>query len=1078
MLPVLRTFLPLAIICGFFAFESFGQCGSLAISTITTTPVSCNGGSDGAIVVDVTGGSGPFTYSNGSGGTPLTTTGFATSNTVSNSSAAPTSVWWSPGTCGSGVYFQHSASVGCPAGSAVFNGGSATFASCFIRSPQVNMNNIDFVTITFDVTHSYNASRPNDRARFYIWVNGGYRAVPITINGVAGTSGSSYLNFDQARTCELVTITFDISSIPSGSRSDFLFYIEPSCGYSLCNTFQMVVDNISIAEGAAFQSSNSFTGLPAGNYNITVQDANGCTLTYANNPVTVTQPTALVANVSHTNPTTVGGTNGKAWVTASGGTLPYNYQWNNGVSGSDTISNLSAATFCVTVTDANNCTVAACGTVTNPTCNLAISSVGKMNATCSPLANGSFTITTTGANGAVEYSINGGTTWQSTNSFTGLAAGNYTVQVRDAAGCTANASGNPQVITAPQVMSLNFAATSPTTIGGADGSINLTVNGGSAPRTYQWSTGANTEDLSGLSAGQYCVTVTDNSGCTITGCGNVSNPTCSLSVTSVVANNPVCNGGNGSITITTSGALGAVEYSINGGSTWQASGSFTSVATGSYTVQVRDAAGCTANAPANPYTLTQPTAIGLNFAATPVSTAGGSDGAINLTVSNAAAPLTFNWSNGAVTEDLTGLTAGQYCVTVTDNNGCTATGCENISQPGCNLAITNVTKTNATCFGANNGSIAITTTGGVGNVEYSINGGSTWAASGVFNNLAAGNYNVQVRDGNGCSVIANNNPYVVSQPTEIILSTTITNASQNGASDGAIDLSVSGGTPPYTYNWSNTAQTEDIANLAAGNYCVTVTDANGCDEVTCGNVTQPGGSNCAGFSITNVTTTQPNCPGETGTITVSISGGQNPILYSIDSGATFQNGLNQFTVSGGTYNVLVRDNNGCQAVYSNNPVIITTPQGINPVVTANGSELSVTNVGTSYQWLYGGNTIANADSTHYTAIANGVYSVQVTDANGCVYLSNLVTLTGVGIAEIANLQWQLWPNPTEQFVSYSLTLGTDAKMEVYSADGRLVLSHIATQAQGKLDLSELAGGVYHIRLITPEGHAIKRVVKY
>jgi hypothetical protein len=319
---------------------------------------------------------------------------------------------------------------------------------------------------------------------------------------------------------------------------------------------------------------------------------------------------------------------------------------------------------------------------------------------------------------------------------------------------------------------------------------------------------------------------------------------------------------------------------------------------------------------------------------------------------------------------------------------------------------------------------------------------------------------------------------VVSQPTEIILSTTITNASQNGASDGAINLSVTGGTPPYTFNWSNNAQTEDIANLPAGNYCVTVTDVNGCEEVTCGNVTQPSGSACAGFAITNVTATQPNCPGETGTITVSISGGQNPILYSIDSGATFQNGLSLFTVGGGSYNVLVRDNNGCQAVYPSNPLVINTPQAINPVVAVNGFELSVTDVGTTYQWLYGGNTIANADSTHYTVIANGSYSVQVTDANGCVYLSNTVVITGVGVAEIGNLQWQLWPNPSGEFINYSLNLGTQAQIEVYSADGRLVLSHTATKNQGQLFLSELAGGVYHVRVVTPEGQAIKRFVKY
>ncbi len=312
-MPLALRFITLFVfVSTFIAIDGYSQCGTLAITGVTATPVTCNGGSTGSITVTTTGGTGPFTYSNGVGGASVSNSTFGASNTVSNSSGAPTNVWWSPGTCGSGVFYQYSSTVGCPAGSAVFNGGNASFASCFLRSPQLNMNNINLVTITMDVSHSYSVSRPNDRVRFYVWVNNGYQAVPITINGVAGTSGSSYLNFTQARTCQQVTVTLNLSSIPSTSRSDFLFYIEPSCGYNLCNAFQMVVDNVSFSEGATAQSSSTFTNLPAGNYNIAVTDANGCTLTYASNPVVVTQPAVVTAAGGFTSPTTVGGSNGKA----------------------------------------------------------------------------------------------------------------------------------------------------------------------------------------------------------------------------------------------------------------------------------------------------------------------------------------------------------------------------------------------------------------------------------------------------------------------------------------------------------------------------------------------------------------------------------------------------------------------------------------------------------------------------------------------------------------------------------------------------------------------------------------------
>lgn len=858
----------------------------------------------------------------------------------------------------------------------------------------MNMNGVNLVSITFDVSHSYDPQRPNDRARFYCWVNNSYPGAPTTVNGVSG----NYLYFTQSRTCQSVTVTLDLSNVPTNSRSDFLFYIETDCQYGNCSSYFMEVDNIQFAQGSAGQSSNTFTGLPAGNYTISVQDGNGCTLTYGSNPVTVTQPALLSVTSGYTNPTTIGGTDGIAWVTPTGGTPPYSYTWSAGtpINGTgDTISGLSAGTYTVTVTDDNGCSATAVCPITNPSCALAITSVGKVNATCAGVNNGSFTINTTGANGAVQYSINGGANWQPSNSFTGLAAGSYTVQVRDAANCTASASGNPQVITAPQIMSLSFAASPVSTIGGADGAINLTVTGGTANHVFLWSAGQATEDINNLSAGQYCVTVTDALGCTVTGCGNVSQPSCNLAVGSVQTNNVSCNGGtDGSIIITATGANGSVEYSINGGSTWQQSSSFSGLSAGSYNVQIRDAAGCTASAGANPYTLAQPAAMSLSFAVTPATVNGGNDGAINLTVTNGATPRVFQWSNGANSEDLSGLPAGQYCVTVTDASSCTVAGCGNVTQPGCNIT----------------------------------------------------------------------------------LATTVVNASQFGASDGSIDLTASGGAMPYVFVWNTGSTTEDLTGLGAGQYCVTVTDASNCTATTCGTVTQPANA-CAGFAITNVSIGQPNCPGESGRITVSISGGQNPVLYSIDSGATFQNGVSLFTVSGGTYNVLVHDNAGCEAVYANNPIFINTPQGINPVVTQVGDTLYVNDLGASYQWLFGGNIIANANDTSYTVIANGGYSVEVTDANGCTYTSNTMYVAGVSINEVADIAWELWPNPTNNNVSYSINASA-GQLLIYSSDGRLVYSQAITSQQGNIDISNLAGGVYHIRFVGATGQAIKRVVKY
>lgn len=999
MPQLLRTITLFTLLATYSASLVYGQCGTLAISSVTTTPVSCNGGNDGTITVNTTGGTGPFTYSNGqsSSGSALVATQAFNSDVVTSNST--TTQFYSP-VCNNGRYFDYSSSTGCPSGSAYFSSLSTIgYDGCFLRTPQRDASGLNAVTLKFDISNSYNSGRPLDKITFSIWINNGYRnttIVPVTVNGVA----TNELTFSQSRTCSAVEVVFNISNAALIDKSDMFLYINSSCGYSTCGSYWVALDNIEVLQGgsASYQSSNTFTGLPAGNYTISVQDANGCTLTYGSNPVTISQPTALVANGGYINPTTIGGSNGTAWVTPIGGNPPYTFSWSSGTpvnAVGDTIAGLSAGTYAVTVTDANGCNATASVTLSNPSCALAITSVGKVNASCAGVNNGSFTIATTGANGAVQYSINGGGTWQASNSFTGLAAGNYTVQVRDAANCTASAIGNPQVITAPQVINLGFNTTPVSTLGGTDGAISVTPTGGNSPYSFLWSNGSTAFSISNLSAGQYCVTVTDVAGCTATGCDNVTQPTCSLAVSSVQTTNVSCNAGsNGSITVTTTGANGTVEYSINAGGTWQQGNTFSGLLAGSYTVQVRDAAGCTASAPANPYTITQPAAMSLNFAVTPATVNGGNDGIINLTVTNGTTPRSFQWSNGANTEDLNGLAAGQYCVTVTDALGCTVSGCGNITQPGCN----------------------------------------------------------------------------------IILATTIVNASQFGANDGSIDLTASGGASPYIFVWNTGSTTEDLTGLGAGTYCVTVTDASNCTATTCGTVIQPANA-CAGFAITNVSVVQPNCPGESGRITVSISGGQNPVLYSIDSGATFQNGVSLFNVSGGTYNVLVRDNAGCEEAYTNNPIVINTPQGINPVITQAGNTLYVNDLGMSYQWLFGGNTIANANDTSYTVIANGAYSVEVTDANGCTYESNTLYVSGVGINEVADVAWELWPNPAQSTVSYSINTSAGQLM-VYGSDGRLVLSQTLTASKGSIDLSELAGGVYHIRFVGAEGQVVKRVVKY
>lgn len=266
------------------------QC-TLRIDSVRHKNVSCAGFKDGSIEVFATGGTGSLSYSTGGvGAVLLPVQEFNDQTTVNNSSLAPTNKWWSPASCQSGAWFMYNQSEGCPSGSAKYTGKTFTFGGCFLRSPQINMNGIDQVKVSFKVSHSYTASRPKDNINFSVWVNGKYlsSATAFKVNGFT----DKYLYFDKQRNCQDVEVTIDLSSVPSSNRSDFLFYINSDSYYSNSSPYFVVIDNVIISKPAAFQNSTLFKDLAPGSYNITVSDAAGCS-TSSQVPVVVSEPPIL-----------------------------------------------------------------------------------------------------------------------------------------------------------------------------------------------------------------------------------------------------------------------------------------------------------------------------------------------------------------------------------------------------------------------------------------------------------------------------------------------------------------------------------------------------------------------------------------------------------------------------------------------------------------------------------------------------------------------------------------------------------------------------------------------------------------
>src|SRR5690606_29211461 len=209
-------------------------------------------------------------------------------------------------------------------------------------------------------------------------------------------------------------------------------------------------------------------------------------------------------------------------------------------------------------------------------------------------------------------------------------------------------------------------------------------------------------------------------------------------------------------------------------------------------------------------------------AITDIRSSGDSTGSIHVTVMEGVAPYTFRWSNGATTEDIRGLTAGNYKLTITEANGCESFLEASIEEPIPFFAEVTATS-DIKCFANTTGMVDITVSGGVEPYVF------TWSNGAKTEDIAdvgADSYSVMISDANGCLKTLHAE---VKEPELLSLRIdSVKNVKCCGDNSGAIYISVTGGVKPYKYEWSNGATTEDIQNLVLGVYTVNVTDANGC----------------------------------------------------------------------------------------------------------------------------------------------------------------------------------------------------------------------------------------------------------
>ena len=704
--------------------------------------------------------------------------------------------------------------------------------------------------------------------------------------------------------------------------------------------------------------------LSAGTYEVTLTDNEGCEVIQS---YTILNQTGsfVISGVNSTNEYCGNGQGGLD-VTISGGALPYTFNWSNGTTTEDLIG-VSAGTYTLTVTDDNGCITSITETIINDAGTLELTYGNAVDAICNN-SGGSIDIIIAGGQQPYSYLWSNGST---SEDLIGIPAGTYSCVITDNGGCSIS---TPVYTVNNQSGTLQFdnIDVDNEICSNGLGDIELFISGGVAPYTVLWDNGATTEQISNLTAGTYSATVTDANGCSIsTGSLTLLNESGTLQLVTVTTYNELCGNGTGSVNITVSGGTAPLTYQWDNGST---SEDLTNVSAGNYNCTVTDANGCSVFA--NATVLNDPGVLSIDNIIVTDETCGAGDGSLNAIVSGAQNPTTYSWDSGQSSEDISSLNAGMYTLTVTDNNGCSTSATAIVTNNSGMLQLTSEQVSNEICGGAN-GTIDIEVTGGVAPITYSWDSGqNTEDLAG----LSAGTYTLTITDDSGCSIQAG--PYTVNNSSGT-LSATLNSSTNETCSNGggSIDIDVVGGTSPYTYSWTSGQTTEDISGLNAGTYTLTVTDGSGCsDDITVVISNDPGTLAISGFSVTDEI-----CGTGLGAIDVSVIGGTPGYTYSWSSGPTTEDLTN---ISAGTYDITVTDASGCQ-VNSGNIAVANTSGNfsldgiiISDETCGDGTgSVSILHSGgvnpISFSWSNGGT------NSSITGLSAGSFTGSATDANGC-----------------------------------------------------------------------------------------------
>lgn len=832
----------------------------------------------------------------------------------------------------------------------------------------------------------------------------------------------------------------------------------------------------------------------------------------------------------------------------------YTYEWTTTdgsiTNGANTLNpNVNApGTYQLTVYNNVNGCIASSEVVVTEIPTLAISLENSNNVNCFGENNGSAAIEVSGGNGTYSYEWSNGATQASIEN---LAAGSYNVIVTDEDNCTATYSIE---IDQPSELVSNATSTNESSYQGNNGSASANPSGGSDNYTYEWSNGATTSNISNLAPGTYTVSITDGNGCKVEETVTIDEFICSIA-SDVSSIDISCNGANdGQATATLTQGAGTPTYEWSNGAT---TSSIANLGAGTFTVIITDANNCPST---QEVTITEPNPIVTEVVdVTNVVCANATDGAATVNAQGGIGILSYQWSTGATTATATDLSAGTYTVTVTDENFCSTTTTidiisnddvmpqamtqnvtislddngiasldanmvDNGSFDNCNIASLDLDKTQFDCSNLGTNQVMLTVTDGAGNMNSAmatimvideiaptiscVDDVISNSCNGVAYNLPSaddncGTPNMELVSGlasgetfpEGTTVVTYKVTDASGNEATCSFNVTVENTLEietldetmpacNGEANGSLAALVGGGTAGYTYLWNNGQTTETAVNLTAGTYTLVVTDATGCEFETTTTLNEPDA-----LSL-DFSSSEPACYGAVnGTITALVEGGTEGYNYLWSDGQTTPTATN---LEADVYTVLVTDANGCEIMSSDisldqpDELLLTLDTVIHTTtMTSNDGSAEVTIEGGvggyTYEWELNGVVISTDEDL--TNAAPGDYLLTVTDDNGCVVVSNVITIeapTSV-VDPSLNQHIRLMPNPTEgQFlINLDLPQVSDVQVRIYDITGKEILTspkQSIMESQLTFNLSSFTDGVYIVRITVDNAVLARRVI--